>query len=132
MWYFSKDEFETKADTTDSSYPGSVGVMVDLMLSLGSLVDEKYRHFAFKTLEYYSYDLARTPINAPYLFNQMIRYVKEDRIVKTKTPITHLRYPYALVKYDANVDGFMICAHQSCFATTALVEEVDMLIYNSF
>ncbi len=132
MWYFSKDEFETKADTTDSSYPGSVGVIVDLLLSLGSLLDEKYRHFAFKTLEYYSYDLARKPINSPYLFNQMIRYIKEDRIIKTKLHVNTLRYPYAIKKFDPQSEGFLICGLQSCFATTHDVNEINTLIYNSF
>ncbi len=132
MWYFSKDEFETKADTTDSSYPGSIGVIVNLLLSLGSLLDEKYRHFAFKTLEYYSYDLARKPINSPYLFNQMIRYVKEDRIIKTKLHVNTLRYPYAIKKFDPQSDGFLICGLQSCFATTHDVNEIDTLIDNSF
>ncbi|MDX1294845.1 MAG: thioredoxin domain-containing protein, partial [Sulfurimonadaceae bacterium] len=61
-WFFSTGEFVTEADASDSSYPGAVGVMVDLMTSLGSLVEEKYRHFAFKTIEYYSYKLAKTPI----------------------------------------------------------------------
>jgi uncharacterized protein YyaL (SSP411 family) len=132
MWYFSTGEFETRADTTDSSYPGSVGVIVDLLLSLGSLVDEKYRHFAFKTLEYYSYDMARKPINAPYLFNQMIRYVKEDRVIKTNLHVNFLRYPYAIKKFDPESEGYLICGLQSCFATTSNEQEIDTLIYNSF
>ncbi|MEA2112214.1 MAG: thioredoxin domain-containing protein [Campylobacterota bacterium] len=132
MWYFSRDEFETKADISDSSYPGSVGVIVDLLLSLGSLLDEKYRHFAFKTLEYYSYDLARKPINSPYLFNQMIRYIKEDRIIKSNLHVGFLHYPYALKKFDPQSDGYMICGLQSCFATTSNISEIDTLIYNSF
>lgn len=132
MWYFSKNTFETKADTTDSSYPGSVGVMVDLLLSLGSLVDEKYRHFAFKTLEYYSYDLSRKPITAPYLFNQMIRYVKEDRIVKSKLHVSHRHYPFTLKQYDESVtEGYLVCGAHSCFATTNDEETLDTLIEQS-
>ncbi len=132
MWYFSKGEFETKADTTDSSYPGSVGVIVDLLLSLGSLVDEKYRRFAFKTLEYYSYDLARRPINAPYLFNQMMRYLKEDRIVKSKLHVKQvLRYPFSLKQFDADVEGYLVCGMQHCFAQTSHSSELDALIDKS-
>ncbi len=131
MWYFSKAEFETKADTTDSSYPGSVGVIVDLLLSLGALVDEKYRHFAFKTLEYYSYDLARKPINSPYLFNQMIRYVKGDRIIKSKLHVNYLRYPFTRKQYDKSVEGYLVCGTQSCFATTSDANELDTLIERS-
>ena len=132
MWYFSKEEFETKADITDSSYPGSVGVIVDLLLSLGALVDEKYHHFAFKTLEYYSYDLARKPINSPYLFNQMIRYIKEDRIIKSTLPVPYLRYPFTLKKYDPDVTGtYLVCGMQRCFATTDDGNALDALIEQS-
>jgi len=46
-WYFSKGEFITEAEMGDSSYPGSIGVMVDALLSLGVLIDEKFGLFAF-------------------------------------------------------------------------------------
>jgi uncharacterized protein YyaL (SSP411 family) len=139
-WYFSKGEFVTEADIGDSSYPGSVGVMVDLLLSLGSLVDPKYRHFAFKTLEYYSQKLAKTPIYFPYLLDQMLRYLKEDRIVKApgdrlkeNAPLlSKIGYPYTKRYASTDSDGFMVCGLQSCFANTDDAERIDDLISNSF
>lgn len=139
-WYFSKGEFVTEADTGDSSYPGSVGVMVDLLLSLGSVVDAKYRHFAFKTLEYYSKKLAKTPIYFPYLLDQTFRYLKEDRIVKGKSELlkenvatlTKTQYPYTKRYASSEADGFMICGLQSCFANTEDVTKVNELIQTSF
>ena len=122
-WYFSRGEFTTEADLSDGTYPGSVGVMVDLLLSLGILVDEKYRRFAFKTLEYYSAKLAKTPIYFPYLFGQAVRYLFEDMLIKAPGVrlrehagvLAALTYPYTHLKADT-ASGFMLCGVQSCFA----------------
>ena len=136
----TKGEFVTEADIGDSSYPGSVGVMVDLLLSLGTLIDPKYRHFAFKTLEYYSQKLAKTPIYFPYMLDQAFRYLKEDRIVKAKSGLlqehsallSKITYPY-IKRYATNEsDGFMVCGLQSCFANCRDAEQIDDLIRNSF
>jgi len=78
QWLFSKDEFETVAEITDNTYTSSVSMMVDVLLSLGKLLnDEKYTHFAYKTLEYNSYELGRRPILYPYMLTQMLRYLRE-------------------------------------------------------
>ncbi len=132
-WYFSRGEFTTDADATDSSYPGSVGVVTDLLLSLGVLLDDKYRRFAFMTLEYHSAKLARTPIYFPYLFNQAMRYLYEDRVVKAgtrrlneaKETIDALAYPYLHRKIDESGDGFMLCGTQTCFAHTQTPESLQ-------
>ena len=80
-WLFSHGEFETIAEITDNTYTSSVAVMVDVLLSLAKLVnDEKYSHFAFKTLEYNSYELGREPIYSPYMLKQVLRYLKNDEI----------------------------------------------------
>ncbi|MGZ8547593.1 MAG: thioredoxin domain-containing protein, partial [Sulfuricurvum sp.] len=46
-WYFSRGKFPTICEIDDGSYPSAVAVMVDTLLTLGSLIDGKYRHFAF-------------------------------------------------------------------------------------
>ena len=134
VWYFSRGDFQTKAEVFDSTYTSSVSVMVENLLSLASLLsDEKYRTFAFKTLEYNSYDLSRKPIYYPHMFNQMMRYLKEDRILKAKRELlakkifelAKLRYPYTLLKSD-DVDGFMICGLMHCFSNVndvTIIEE---------
>ncbi|WP_345977626.1 thioredoxin domain-containing protein [Sulfurimonas sp. HSL3-7] len=138
-WYFSKGEFVTEADIGDSSYPGSVGVMVDLLLSLGTLIDPKYRHFAFKTLEYYSQKLAKTPIYFPYMLDQAFRYQKEDRIIKApaallteSTPLlSQVDYPYTKRYASSESEGFMVCGLQSCFANCRDAEQINGLIRDS-
>jgi len=128
-WYFSRGEFTTEADMSDSSYPGSVGVVVDLLLSLGSILDEKYRHFAFKTLEYYSFDLHKRPLNYPYMTNQALRYVHEDHILKIpfETSVQEINnlnnYPYLHVRYHSE-KSFMLCNNHSCFANASSIEEL--------
>ncbi|MEN8147333.1 MAG: thioredoxin domain-containing protein [Campylobacterota bacterium] len=139
-WYFSKGEFVTEADIGDSSYPGSVGVIVDLLLSLGSLVDGKYRHFAFKTLEYYSVKLSKTPIYFPYFLDQAHRYIKEDRIIKGKqerlsesvAQLAAVIYPFTKRYATNESDDFLICGLNSCFANAKEAEEINGFIQSSF
>ncbi|MEJ2469073.1 MAG: thioredoxin domain-containing protein, partial [Campylobacterales bacterium] len=138
-WYFVRGEFTTDADPTDASYPGSVGVMVDLLLGLGILLEEKYRRFAFKTLEYYSARLAKTPIYFPYLFGQTVRYLFEDLLVKASEEklssaadaLASVTYPYLHVK--ATDDGaYLLCGVQSCFAQLKNAEEIAPTIQEKF
>ena len=76
-WNFSDGEFQTRADIADNTYTSCVSVMVDVFISLTTLLeDDKYAHFAFKTLEYNSYELGRRPVIYPYMLRQMLRYLK--------------------------------------------------------
>jgi uncharacterized protein YyaL (SSP411 family) len=73
-WNFSDRDFEVKAEIYDNTYTSSVAIMVDALFTLSShLKDEKYAHFAFKTLEYNSYELARRPVLYPKMLEQVIR-----------------------------------------------------------
>ncbi len=121
-WKFSRGEFETNADIYDSSYPSSVSTMLSALYSISSLVDIVYKKFVFKTLEIYSYDVMRQPISTPRMTRMVIRYLKDDVIIKAKeeklkehiTDLDTLPYPFSLLKNDTN-DGFMICNSNSCF-----------------
>ena len=128
-WYFSRGEFVTQADMSDSSYPGSIGLIVDLLLSLGSILDAKYRHFGFKTLQYYSFDLHKKPLYYPYMTNQSLRYVHDDYILKApfftdiKEINSYNNYPYLHIKYH-NEKEFMLCNNSSCFASSFSIKEL--------
>ncbi|MCD6433178.1 MAG: thioredoxin domain-containing protein [Sulfurimonas sp.] len=77
VWNFSDGDFIVKADTADNTYTSPVSIMIDALLSLGTLLeDKKYTHFAYKTLEYNSYELGRKPVYFPYMLTQMLRYLK--------------------------------------------------------
>jgi len=140
VWNFSDGEFKTKADISDNTYISSVSIMIDNLFSLGTLLeDEKYTHFAFKTLEYNSYDLGRKPIHFPYMLQQSLRYLKGDRIIKSTLQnfkinadkLNNLNYPFVLNKLNDN-DSFMVCGDKSCFFDTKDVNELNQLIKNSF
>jgi len=76
-WSFSGGEYATKAQIDDNSYMSAVSIIVESMLTLGELLkDEKYIHFAFKTLEYNSYEIGRKPIYSAHMLSQVIRYVR--------------------------------------------------------
>ncbi|GIT98354.1 thioredoxin domain-containing protein [Sulfurovum sp. TSL1] len=121
-WKFSRGEFETNADIYDSSYPSSVATMLSVLYSISSLVDVVYKKFVFKTLEIYSYDIMRQPISTPRMSRMVIRYLKDDVIIKAKEYAlkTHIKeldtlpHPFSLLKNDTN-DGFMLCNSNSCF-----------------
>ncbi len=139
-WKFSAGEFETKAEISDNIYTSSVSVMVDVLISLGTLLeDDKYSHFAFKTLEYNSYELGRRPVIYPYMLREMLRYLKGDRVVKSNVKnlesdafaLKSLDYPF--VQKKANEDeNYMICGNKSCFATTQNSNEINDIIKNNF
>jgi len=121
-WKFSRGEFETNADIYDSSYPSSVATMLSVLYSISSLVDVIYKKFVFKTLEIYSYDVMRQPISTPSMSRMVIRYLKDDVIIKAKEDalkihikdLDTLPHPFSLLKSDTN-DGFMLCNSNSCF-----------------
>jgi uncharacterized protein YyaL (SSP411 family) len=139
-WNFSNGEFITTAEIYDNTYVSAISVMVESMLSLGTLLeDEKYTHFAFKTIEYNSYELGRKPVHSPFMLTQMLRYLKGDRVIKAdiqslrvnSNSLSSINYPFIHYKHS-NENGFMICGDKSCFAKCDNVEDVDMLVTNSF
>lgn len=121
-WKFSRGEFETNADIYDSSYPSSISTMIGVLYSISSLVDIVYKKFVFKTLEIFSYDVMRQPISTPRMTRMVIRYLKDDVIIKAKedklkahmTELDALAHPFSLFKNDTN-DGYMICNSNACF-----------------
>jgi len=140
VWSFSVGEFVTKAEISDNTYISPVSIIIDSLLTLGTLLeDEKYTHFAFKTMEYNSYELGRKPIYFPYLLTQTLRYIKGDRIIKasldslTTNSLELAKLEYPFISYKVNhEDGFMICGDKSCFANTADIDEINKLLLKSF
>ncbi|OHD87321.1 MAG: thymidylate kinase, partial [Sulfuricurvum sp. RIFCSPLOWO2_02_43_6] len=132
-WYFSRGAFTTVAELDDGTYPSALGIMVNVMFTLGILVDPKYRHFGFKSLEYVSIKLMKTPIYYPTLTGEVIRHLNEQRLIKNKSvnlsQITQpLNYPFVLLKNDESLDEFTICGESSCFVATKNIKNIDDLI----
>ncbi len=121
-WKFSRGEFETDADIYDSSYSSSLAIMLSGLMSISSLVDVVYKKFVFKTLEIYSYDVMRQPLSTPSMSRMIIRYLKDDIIIKAKEKklkphtkdLDNLPHPFSLLRNDTN-DGFMLCNSSACF-----------------
>jgi len=139
-WKFSTGEFETKAEIADNTYTSSISIMLDVLISLTTLLeDDKYEHFAFKTLEYNSYELGRRPVIYPYMLRQMLRHIRGDRVIKSNLSnlennslsLASLNYPFILKKASEDV-GFMICGAKSCFANTDNINNIDDIIKKTF
>jgi len=138
-WNFSHNELVVEAEVSDSTYTSSISIMVENLLTLSTLLaDEKYRFFAFKTLEYNSYELGRKPIYYPYILVQNIRYLKGDRIIKTSETNLHnhskelakLHYPFTYMQVIQE-NHYMVCGTSSCFATTTTINELNTLVNQS-
>ena len=139
LWNFSSGEFAVKAEITDTTYTSSVSIIIDALLTLSILLeDDKYKHFAFKTMEYNSYELGRKPIYYPYMLTQTLRYAKGDRIIKTNEQninnyaynFAKIKYPFIKLRKSENAD-FMVCGEKSCFANTEDLERIETLIKQS-
>jgi hypothetical protein len=102
---------------------------------MSSLVDGVYKKFVFKTLEIYSYDVMRQPISTPKMTQMVIRYLKDDIIIKAtqerlekETPKRDsLPYPFVYFKADTN-DGFMLCNSNSCFGHEKNIEGIEEIL----
>ena len=139
VWNFSEGEFVTKAEIYDNTYISPVSIMLDVLQSLGTILeDEKYTHFTYKTLEYNSYNLGRKPVLSPYMLVQTLRYIKGDRVIKTSTEniklnavdLASIEYPFTHFKH-ASEKGFMICGDKSCFAKVSDIKEVNTSVTNT-
>lgn len=135
-WYFSRGAFTTVAELDDGTYPSAMAIMINVLLSLGILVDSKYRHFAFKSLEYVSIKLMKTPIYYPTLTSEVIRYLSEQRVVKNKSEnlarvVLPFHYPFVLLKNDETLNEFTVCGENSCFAVTNEITQLDALIVST-
>jgi uncharacterized protein len=134
-WYFSRGEFTTLAEATDNTYPSATAVMVDLLLSLASFTEEKYRRFAFATLEYDSFEFSRKPLYFPLMTEQMLRYLKGDFIIKASSEnlavnrkkIAFIGYPYLRVQHNTRED-FLLCGVNECFASASDIEGFETAI----
>lgn len=135
-WYFSRGAFTTPAEFDDGTYPSAMAVMVDALMDLGILVDSKYRHFAFKSLEFASLKLMKTPIYFPTLALQAVRWLKEDRILKaSRSRLTALhnplRYPFVRYRNDESLENYLVCGANACYATTDDPQSLDDLIHST-
>ena len=140
VWKFSVGEFETKAEISDNTYTSPVSIMADVLLSLSTLLeDEKYSHFAFKTMEYNSYELGRRPVIYPYMLRQVLRYLKGDRVIKSSQnnlesnalELSFIEYPF-IQKKATDDENFMVCGDKSCFASTDSINKINDIIQKSF
>lgn len=134
-WFFSTNEFKIKETIHDYETPSSVASALSLLLSISSLVDINYKKFVFKTLELHSYNLMRQPLSSPKLSQILLRYLKDDIIIKANSNLLEkeidkretICYPYILFK-NSTEEHFQLCNSNSCFAKENSFEEVKSYI----
>lgn len=105
-WVYSTNNLKLKETIHDQQIPSAVSSALSLLMSISSLVDNNYKKFVFKTLELHSFSLMRQPLSSPTLTNVLLRYLKDDIVIKAdeatlKENITRrasLTYPYLYYK----------------------------------
>ena len=130
-WYFSKGEIWSEAEHSDTTYPSSAAVITEAMLTLASLVDDKYRRFSFDTIEFYSEKIYKyAPWSAKFI-QDILRFLHQDRIIKADAQnlvsckeIDFLRYPFVLLQ-ASEIDGFMLCDSNTCYLHSKDCEEIE-------
>jgi uncharacterized protein YyaL (SSP411 family) len=132
-WQVGNLDYKNFVDDFDSSYPSPLSVMVDNLLSIRSLGEAIYEKFAYETLQVQSYNLMRQPISRPKLANCAIRYLKDDKIVKSNIDNLvllqneELVYPYILFK-PVNSKKIEICNSKSCFASLDSIKKAKEML----
>ncbi len=130
FWRVGGKEFKNFANDYDASYPSSVSIMVQNLLTLRSLAEPVYEKFAFKTLEVNSYNIMRQPISRPTITDAAIRYIKDDIIIKSNSlnlKDLQFDYPYVGLKVT-NSNDFQICNNKACFATAKTGQELKEIL----
>ena len=130
-WIFSTNEFKVQESIYDKTLPSSISSALSLLLSISSLVDVNYKKFVFKTLELHSYNLMRQPLSSPKLTQMVLRYLKDDIIIKSNINLLKnnidkkekISYPYILFK-TSNDEIFQVCNSHSCYATENSFQKV--------
>ena len=137
-WIFSTNEFKIQETIHDKTLPSSISSALSLLLSISSLVDVNYKKFVFKSLERHSYNLMRQPLSSPKLTQMVLRYLKDDTIIKSNLNLLkenmdkreRICYPYILFK-NSNDDAFQLCNSHSCYATEESFEKIISHIESS-
>lgn len=134
-WLFDDGEFKRFDEDSDTSYPSSLSIMVNNLLSLRSLSDSIYEKFIFKTLEVNSYNLMRQPVARATLALMAIRYQRDDLIIKANSKLLskyiseRLRVGYPFLLYKLTFDkSFMLCNNSSCFMSSKEFSEVAQAV----
>jgi len=132
-WIFSNGSFSVEEEIFDSNYPSSLSIASSLLMSISSLVDTNYKKFVFKTLELNSYNLMRQPLSSPSLTQLLLRYLKDDIIIKSNETVLkksiHKRasmgYPFILFKTTLD-ETISLCNSYSSFATERNFEDIKL------
>jgi len=108
-WVYTTGDFKLKESIHDKTIPSALSSALSLLLSISSLVDNNYKKFVFKTLELHSYNLMRQPLSSPKLTQMVLRYLKDDIIIKSNETLlkehinerSSLPYPYVYFKTNS-------------------------------
>lgn len=129
-WYFSQGDFITDADIYDSSYPSSMAIILEVLISLHTLREQEYLHIVFDSLQRVSYDVMRQPISSPTLTRVIAQFLYGVFLLKGPQNALHpypmldqIDYPFLLTQ-EIKEDKWILCDSTSCFVETKEIDEI--------
>ncbi len=134
-WVYSTGEFKLRESIYDLTIPSAISTALSLLLSISSLVDNNYKKFVFKTLELHSFNLMRQPLSSPKLTQMVLRYLKDDIIIKSNESLLKkninarelLPYPYVYFKSSREEEIYIENSH-STLQKVKIFEEVKQYL----
>lgn len=121
QWYISQTQ-KINASSTDNAYKSAVAVMIQNILKLSLLNNDRKMHQEAVTMLSKLLDTVnRYPMSTPTLLDAILMQenliiIKSNKQNLQNSPIKNIKYPYILIKSDENLDNFNICNHKICFA----------------
>ncbi len=124
VWYLSDDGIEAVADADDRYYTSPLSVMLDDLLRLAVLLEERdLSGIVKRTLYHWDALLEKDPTSAPRLAILYLRYrlgdvvihASKDALFGVQSQIERAKYPFLLSKAQENA-GYLACGINVCFA----------------
>jgi uncharacterized protein len=132
FWYLNEDaEFRVHAGMQDKYYQAPMNRMLSSLLQLSSLTGtRKYLALVEKSLNAKSALLADFPARYPSAMQLFLRYkrgyvtLKANRQKLLQAKERPIDYPFVLRKVSSEVNGYLACDMEQCFAVDEVLENV--------
>jgi uncharacterized protein YyaL (SSP411 family) len=130
-WYFSRGDFPTSAETTDSAYPSSSAAMVSAIITLASLDGGgRWHEVASDSISMAAGNIASFPLSHGMFVRNALRmqsgdiivHANPDALMEIRPALQDTGYPFILLRPEEH-EGFTICRGSSCLARADTADE---------
>lgn len=138
IWLQADDSLEVKVELKDKYYTSGFGKIIQNLLRMALLTENlSYQEIAENSLRYKNAEIlsrgSRVPSSTRALLMSQkgilaLKHTKE-RLLKKRSQIRSLKYPYLLTKVYPESKAFLVCSVDRCFAydenLSSLLQKID-------